>query len=1192
MLENKVVFGLRKAKNVTTLVGVPLGTMKKAIVLATAVSAVGLTFVGYTASAEESESIPAIVESKLPETIDHNQSDEGPFKVSSSINDGPVKLEEPSDVISSATNLADQPAESSDQAIDSQKRAGTSEGDITTVVPSPNLDASVQQAKAAGIDVVVGDTKPADNYASAQKSYDIQQAVIDDVTKTYDNATKAVSDANKQVDDIATKATNGGIDVKVTTQTVTKSSEVDTSGNVKSLTEVDTYLANKKIVLNDYAQKMKVYEEQLSKFNKDSEEYKKLFAEYQQLFVQYQKDKSIFDASLAEYTSKKAQFDKGMVEYNAKIAQYQKDKPIFDASLAEYTSKKAQFDKDMVEYNAKMIQYQKDKADFDKESDLHISKMAQYKQNMIDYNAAMIQYQKDKADYDKRVADLKSKVGKTGYPTKYLTQYLNISSEPNARIKSVEGNVATIRYSLIDSYQKSGGKLTDSAALLSYITANAANAFVKYGGPDYSNFLWLDKGDQFTVTYDNLQNSNYGDSVLGSLKYTYTVNSLSGGSTGVAQIYTDPTSTIFVYSSPVRKADNSADDLNITMNVRMFDKEGNEIIVSKDRPVAVNFGSLNNKTSAAVNYSNIEYVNYGAAELVELVGSSVKKHGNFAYAATNNSYVDGSSTSAKFYSAGDEKKETRYYGSAIGLFTSPISFQFGLTNRDVTSNVNGGRIEPSNIWFAFNTNVVGDVPVTPVEPPKPTKAPVPPTPPTQPTKPTEPIKPTPPTQPTKPTEPIKPTPPTQPTKPTEPTPPTKPETPEIPPLSVTLVKFDVKTPKVNVNHFTVTQKPTISKSVEDSGGTDLHNKTVAKASNVVYRLKTDVLKAGRKVVANGSYVIVDSLPQGYEIDLTKVETENPDFKVTYAKDNHTLTFVGKDSLVAAMNADLSKDYDVIDPIIRGLVLNDRATYLNNYTLQIGNDYKVYSNTVVVHTPPAPTPTKQVKDVSGVDIDGKLVNKGQVINYVRDWVLDQYKDIVANAVAIQKGFGKIDNYDETKVKFMSDKTTMIDSDGNTVTGLKAYVIQNIAEAPEEIKALVQNANVPIVENDEFVIWVAENPMNFYDKYVVTGKTITFTTPAEVLDSAVGPIDNVAYQIDFGNGYVSNVVTNHVPPTPPTQPTKPTEPIKPTPPTTPPSVPVTPARFLPQTGEHQSPLTIIGATVLAVMGLLGLRKKEEQ
>lgn len=444
-------------------------------------------------------------------------------------------------------------------------------------------------------------------------------------------------------------------------------------------------------------------------------------------------------------------------------------------------------------------------------------------------------------------------------------------------------------------------------------------------------------------------------------------------------------------------------------------------------------------------------------------------------------------------------------------------------------------------------------------------------------------------------------------------------TPETPTVKPHVEVPSKETYSVSVHPVEVKQNPTISKSVSNDSGQDVDGKLVPKGAEAPYTLDVGSLTAGRPQLAeNGGIIIYDSLPSGYvlseaEMEKTISEAEKLGFTTEYDEATSTFKFTLNADEIKKVNANrLTSDYDIPNPVIYGTPINDNATYINASTLVLTptdssgkelDKITTTSNKVVIYTAGTDDPedkehggstiqpTKQVLDENGNDIDGKAVEKGQKIVYVGKWDLDQYKDIMAGAVAISKGFGFIDNYDESAVTMDIAGTTITSASGKTVTGLTPYVVKNLSDAPQEIKDLVVNAGIEIADNDEFVIWVADDPQAFYDEYVVTGDSIFFTMPAQVKDDFEGEqFDNIVYQIDFGNGYAGNVVTNKV--ETPVEPETPAEPevLKPTP-----EVPVVKASVLPETGETSNGmLATIGMFILTVLTAFtfGKSKKSEE
>ena len=63
--------------------------------------------------------------------------------------------------------------------------------------------------------------------------------------------------------------------------------------------------------------------------------------------------------------------------------------------------------------------------------------------------------------------------------------------------------------------------------------------------------------------------------------------------------------------------------------------------------------------------------------------------------------------------------------------------------------------------------------------------------------------------------------------------------------------------------------------------------------------------------------------------------------------------------------------------------------------------------------------------------------------------------------------------------------------------------------------------------EFYMFVAKDSASFYKNYVKQAKNITIDLPARLLVDKGEIVKNDFHQIDFGNGYVSNLVTVQVP-----------------------------------------------------------------
>ncbi|MCB5087606.1 cell surface antigen I/II, partial [Streptococcus mutans] len=425
-----------------------------------------------------------------------------------------------------------------------------------------------------------------------------------------------------------------------------------------------------------------------------------------------------------------------------------------------------------------------------------------------------------------------------------------------------------------------------------------------------------------------------------------------------------------------------------------------------------------------------------------------------------------------------------------------------------------------------------------------------PTPPTRTPDQAEPNKPTPPTYETeKPLEPApvepsyeaEPTPPTptpdqpEPNKPVEPTyeviptPPTDPVYQDLPtPPSV---------PTVHFHYFKLAVQPQVNKEIRNNNDVNIDRTLVAKQSVVKFQLKTADLPAGRDETT--SFVLVDPLPSGYKFNPEATKAASPGFDVAYDNATNTVTFKATAATLATFNADLTKSVATIYPTVVGQVLNDGATYKNNFTLTVNDAYGIKSNVVRVTTPGKPNdpdnpnnnyikPTKVNKNENGVVIDGKTVLAGSTNYYELTWDLDQYKNDRSSADTIQKGFYYVDDYPEEALELRQDLVKITDANGNEVTGVSVDNYTSLEAAPQEIRDVLSKAGIR--PKGAFQIFRADNPREFYDTYVKTGIDLKIVSPMVVkkqMGQTGGSYENQAYQIDFGNGYASNIVINNVP-----------------------------------------------------------------
>ena len=711
-----------------------------------------------------------------------------------------------------------------------------------------------------------------------------------------------------------------------------------------------------------------------------------------------------------------------------------------------------------------------------------------------------------------------------------------------------------------------------------WTTTVSSSGVAKWGS------VLLERGQSATATYTNLQNSYYNGKKISKIVYKYTVDPESKfkGQKVWLGIFTDPTLGVFASAYTGQVEQNTS--IFIKNEFTFYDEEGNPINFDN---ALLSVASLNRE------HNSIEMAKDYTGKFVKISGSSIGEKNGMIYATDTLNFKQGeggarwtmykNSQSGSGWDTSDAPNS--WYGAgAIKMSGSNNKVTVGATSAtNVMSvsempKVNGKdntEGKKPNIWYSLNGKIRAvNVPKVTKEKPTP---PVEPTSPAQPTyeteKPLEPApvaptyeaKPTPPTrtpdkeEPNKPTEPTyeaekplepapvapsyeaEPTPPTptpdqpEPNKPAEPTyevlptPPADPVYKKTPPTPAV--------PTVHYHYFKLAVQPQVNKEIKNNNDVDIDKTLVAKQSTVKFQLKTADLPAGRDKTT--SFVLVDPLPSGYQLDLEATKVASPGFDVSYDSATNTVTFKATAQTLAAFNADLTKSVATVYPIVVGQVLNDGATYKNNFTLTVNDAYGIKSNIVRVTTPGKPNdpdnpsnnyikPSKVNKNKDGVVIDGKTVLAGSTNYYELTWDLDQYKGDKSSADTIQKGFYYVDDYPEEALDLRQHLVAMKDANGNPVTGVSVAHYKSVETAPQAVKDMLTKARIH--PKGAFQVFTADDPQAFYDTYVKTGINLTLVSPMVVkaqMGQTGGSYENRAYQIDFGNGYESNIVTNNVP-----------------------------------------------------------------
>ncbi|MGQ7470499.1 SspB-related isopeptide-forming adhesin, partial [Streptococcus suis] len=701
-----------------------------------------------------------------------------------------------------------------------------------------------------------------------------------------------------------------------------------------------------------------------------------------------------------------------------------------------------------------------------------------------------------KAEYEAKKAEMQANTGKDGFLSEFVVQHLIFKSEPDASyISSVEAatdsEIATIvngRY--IDQFRDDSGN-----------------------GPVYI----LKKGEPISVTYTGLKNSSFDGTEISKVVYTYTLKSteLDNKDKILVNFQNDPTKTLYYWID--------GQETVINMDVKFYDATDKILNTSGS---LLSFASLN----TAIVDLDYEAISNFIGEFIEITGSGIKVVDGVARAIASNRYTEEGS---KFFEAewDYDGSPLEYYGAIVGRTTSET------INFDISSK---GR---NYVWFAFNTNVKA-----PVLPPLPPYKQI-----------------TPEQEKEVPTKPVEPTyvNPTFVTFTPEVFVPEKYNPEPFVPEVFTPETFDPITPKmiprvevpeketysVSVHPVIVKQTPANIKAVVNEDGVDVNGKLVPKGSTQTWVLTNSPLVAGREVVT--SYTMPDPLPAGFEIDREATAIKNTAWTVNYDENGKT-TLSATQATLDYLNANRNQDVVVPVAYFVGRPINDGGTYKNTFTTLIvtpKGEYKVVSNIPVIYTPgndpetprpphtpggenPTPDdnlikPKKDVVDEKGNSINGQSVLPNTILNYVAEQDFDQYKGIVASQNAIGKGFLYVDDYLDEAI----DGTSLV---VNSITAANGDDVRELFDMihvlskdslDEKLQALIKDSGISPV--GEFYLWVAKDPEAFYKAYVQKGLDITRNLSFKMKQDFVGTITNQTHQVDFGNGYYGNIVTNEVP-----------------------------------------------------------------
>ena len=176
-------------------------------------------------------------------------------------------------------------------------------------------------------------------------------------------------------------------------------------------------------------------------------------------------------------------------------------------------------------------------------------------------------------------------------------------------------------------------------------------------------------------------------------------------------------------------------------------------------------------------------------------------------------------------------------------------------------------------------------------------------------------------------------------------------------------------------------------------------------------------------------------------------------------------------------------------------------------------------------PSTPKPVKAIKDTYKRNIDGSnTFDKNVKFSLTTDY--KPYSTFTTDSKTYGKTWAMADDVQDGAYKVDDSKITMKDFTGKDVKALfNMYHVLSEKQRTKEIQSILKEAGLN--PKGEFYLWVAKDSASFYKNYVKQAKNITIDLPARLLVEKGQIVKNDFHQIDFGNSFVSNLVTVEVP-----------------------------------------------------------------
>ena len=537
------------------------------------------------------------------------------------------------------------------------------------------------------------------------------------------------------------------------------------------------------------------------------------------------------------------------------------------------------------------------------------------------------------------------------------------------------------------------------------------------------------------------------------------------GKTGLNDVYVlnDPTEGFVVARND--GTGGAADYMNfLVTDTYYYNEDGQEVAFKASK-----------KTPAALTYSSLNHnpIGWEGAKAingthVEINGSTVTQNKDYGYV-----YAEDYNREEEVGHLWDTSSSAyQYKGAALGVFKEGTAFTTEFIQWDGPESPNG-----QTYWFALNTKVVApvvEVPATATF----TKTTVKPV---------------------------------------------KPDSisanlvnaknPAKPTLALKTIS-ETKNQKLSASYhgYKLQYKPVVSKSVADTDKTNTNGQTVAKNATQTYTLPHDNIYANLK--KGDKITIIDPLEAGAvpDVAVTKAAAAKAGWGVSYDAGKNTYTFTAT-----------YEGKRLEAPVITWKPIYDKGFYDNTYKVLV-NNYEVYSNTVTNYTPKPPKPVKAVLDRAGKDIKGATTfDRNVTFRLMTDY--SPYTKTLASTQAIGKKFGIFDDVQDKAFTVDHSKIKMTAAGQDVKNLFDMYHVLSDKGRTDAINKILKELNLN--PKGEFYLWVAKDSKSFYQNYVKPNKNVTVDLPAKLLVKAGEKVENSFKQIDFGNSYISNLVTVQVP-----------------------------------------------------------------